>query len=491
LGNATKAKLERVANDARGLDRLNPEAVKRQAHLESLRVPIRTTAGRLSRDDAQLIKEEGVAGTNAGKPIRDIDIAANRDLRRNVEVLVDRLRGVGASRAPTLRGEKVGEVLAGRDPQTPGILTKRQRLAKAKTKAAYDEALKSEPDAEANGAPLFEYFKSNPSVQHVGWMSDWLNRAKVSIKEGETQPNRGLKLVELDDLRKKALKIGPTSPDFHYASDVIASIDEIMNDVPDSAVKWKAARAAHAAERAEFKNQGSIDRLVGTKGGRWGTDPKTDLEDVWKVSVKNASAAEVRQLKRSLLGGEDAATRLQGKQALRTVRAATAQNLLENITAKGISTNEAGEANITADSIGRWVKSMGQDGTLPGGWEKLEVIFGRKATRELKDILEAAQIVKTAPTTRVSGSNTFQNILNWMDDTGLGKVGKKIAGPVGDIAAGIKGAVEKPAIVRAAKESATSAAERTGGRLSDAETQRLQREQLRGAPPPTYRGEQP
>jgi hypothetical protein len=487
LGEATRTKLERVAADAQGLDRLNPEAVKRQAHLEALRVPVKTTAGRLTRDDAQLIKEEGVAGTNAGRPIREIDADANRDIRRNVEVLVDRLRGVGQSRAGALRGEKVGEVIAGRTPDSPGALTKLQQQAKARTKAAYEDARKTDPEAKVAADPMYEFVRGNPEVinpqiQHLAWLNNWLKKAgieKVDEAGAPTGERRPIKAVELDDLRKKAGKMaGSTGDSAHYAKEVLGVIDQMFDEgLPASAGKWKAARETHAAERDEFKNQGAIDRLVGKKGGAFGTDPKTALEDVWKVSVKNAKIDEVRQLKRSLLSGQDAATRLQGKQALRTLRAATAQNLLDDIT-KGVSTNERGETNITADSINRWIKGIGNDGTVEGGVEKLQVVFGRKAARELMDIREAAQIAKTAPTTRVSGSNTFQNILNWMEDTGLGGLVKHIpgAGPAVHLAEKAVKAAEAPRIVRESGRDATSIGEKAGAKVQSRQLDELVRQ---------------
>ena len=481
LGEATRRKLETVASDAQGLERLNPDAVKRQAHLESLPVPIKTTAGRLNRDNTQLLKEEGAMVTRAGKPIEDIDIEANRGLRANVDYLINKLKGVGESRATATDREGVGRAVAGRDADNPGALTVKQAKAKAKTRRLYDEAKKSEPDAETNAAPLFEYFKDNPSVQHVGWMADWLNKAKVAMPEGVDTPNRGLKLNELDDLRKRAQRIGPTSPDSHYAGEVISTIDKMFDEVPESAPKWKAARDAHKAERGEFKNQEAIDRLVGTKGGRFGTDPKTALEDVWKVSVKSAKLDQIRTLKRSLLSGETPEVRLQGKKALRELRAETVRNMQTEIT-KGVSTNARGEANITAESINNWIKSMG-DGTVEGGVEKLNVILGRRNTRKLLDIREAAQITKTAPTTRTSGSNTFSRILNWIEDTGFGDTVKGIAGTPIKLAEHAWKAGEGGRVAAAAAKDATAAAERAGSKAAMKKLEELQRSQV-----PTYGG---
>lgn len=483
LGEATRRKLETVASDAQGLDRLNPEAVKRQAHLESLPVPIKTTAGRLNRDNTQLLKEEGAVATRAGKPIEDIDIQANRGIRANVDYLIDKLKGVGQSRATATDREGVGRAVAGRGEDAPGALTLKQAKAKAKTRAAYAEARKTEPNAEASAAPLFDYFKDNPSVQHVGWMSDWLNKAKVAMPEGVETPNRGVKLNELDDLRKRALAIGPTHPDFHYANEVVGTIDKIFDTIPESAPKWKAAREAHSAERGEFKNQEAIDRLVATKGGRFGTDPKTALEDVWKVSVKTAKLEQIRTLKRSLLSGDDPAVRLQGKKALRELRAETARNMLTEIT-KGVSTNAKGEANITAESINNWIKGMG-DGTVEGGVEKLNVILGRRNTRKLLDIREAAQITKTAPTTRTSGSNTFSRILNWIEDTGFGDTVKGVAGTPIKLAEMAWKAGEGGRVATAAAKDATSAGAKAGAKAAAKRADQIQREQT-GGRIPTY-----
>jgi hypothetical protein len=498
VSSATQAKLERVAADARGLDRLNPDAVKRQAKLEGLRVPIETTAGKLNRDNAQLLREQGAAATPSGAPINATDIAANRNLRRNVEVLIDRLRGVGQSRAGALRGERVGEVLAGRGKESPGVLTKLQTQAKARTKVAYEDARKTEPDAKVPPDPMYEFVRGNPEVlnpqiQHLAWLNNWLKKAgieKLDETGAPTGERRPINAVELDDLRKKAGKMtGGTGDSAHYAKEVLGVIDMMFDEgLPASAAKWKAARQAHAAERGEFKNQGAIDRLVGTKGGNFGTDPKTALEDVWKVSIKNARLEEIRQLKRSLLSGRDAATRLEGKTALRTVRAATAQNLLDQIT-KNVSTNAKGEPNITAESINNWIKGVGNDGTLEGGIEKLHVVWGRKATRELMDIREAAQITKTEPTVRNVGSNTFQKLLNWMDDSGLGKLVKGVGGgPLVHAAESVVKATENPRTVRAAGETATSQGERAGAKAADQRAAAIQAEQTQRRIPPTYQG---
>jgi hypothetical protein len=485
VGAATQAKLTRIAADARALDKLNPDAVRRQAHLEREgfgRKPIQTTAGKLNRDNAELLREQGAAATPSGRSIVETDVQANRDLRGNIETLVDRLRGIGTTRSKATSREQVGAAVSGDE----GALTLKQKKAQAHTDALYVKARKAEPEATTAAAPIQELAQQNPAIQHLAWVPAWFKKAAAAEKVDNLEQ---VKLKDLSDLRQQAVGIAKAGgTEGHYAGQVIEAIDKAMEGAPEVAKAWKEAINAHKTERAEFANQGAIARLVDTKGGAYGTDPKTALEDVWKTAFKNAKLEEVRQLKRSLLSG-DAESRLAGKKALRTLRAETGQDLLREIT-KGVSTNVKGETNITAESINRWVKGMG-GGTLEGGVEKLNVLIGKRATNELMKIREDAQITKTEPTVRNVGSNTFQKILNWMDESGLGKLVKNVGGGplahLGDVA--LK-SFQNSSAVRAAGETATSAAERSTAAAATKRATQIQREQTARRPirppPPTY-----
>jgi hypothetical protein len=510
LADATQRKLETIATQSGALERLNPDAVRRQAHLERDgfgRKPIVTTLGKLERDPVRLDLEEGAAATRSGRSIVEADTQANRDLRANIETLVDRLGGprqragggAALTRATAKDAEGVGAAVAGKEEGALGALTVKQARAKAATRRAYEEAKKTEPDAKVAPDPMYEFVRGepdvlNPMTQHIGWLRNWLKRAGIERldESGEVVgPKRPISAVELDDLRKLAgERAGGTGDAAHYAGKVLGTIDRMFDEgLPASANKWKAARDAHAAERAEFANQGAIARLVETKGGRFGTDPKTALEDVWNVAVKNAKLEEVRELKRSLLSG-DAETRIAGKKALRELRAETGKQFLDYITS-GTGTNMAGEANITAAQINKWIKSQVGDGTLESGTKKLEVIWGVRNTRELMNILEDAQITKTEPAgLRKAGSNTFSRILNWMDHSGIGGAVKKIpgAGPAVKLGEMAVTKLQEANTIAKAGETATSAAERAARASADARAAAIQAEQIRGRVPPTYQG---
>ena len=474
LADAQKAKIERVANDARALDRLNPEAVKRQLHLEREgfgRAPIATTAGKLNRDAPQLLREQGAAATPSGAPIRQIDIEANRTLRGNVETLLDRIKGMGQTRATAASREQVGAAVAGKEAGAPGALTVKQAKAKAATRAAYERARNTDPDATVAPDAMYDFVRGspevlNPQIQHLSWLNGWLKKAgieKVDAEGAPTGERRPIKLTELDDLRKKAGKMAGSTGDF--ADHTI----DAFGDAYEYLMRHFATESGKS--KGQFYTPSEVSRVIAKVIG---TDPKTALEDIWKVSVKNGKLEDIRTLKRSLLSG-DAETRVAGKKALRELKAETVNDMLRDIT-KGVSTNEAGEANITAESINRWINGM-------GGREKLDVILGRRATNELMRIREDAQITKTEPTVRNVGSNTFQKVLNWIHDSALGEIASKIPG--GGI---VKGAVigakrlsDNARAVKEAGQSATSVAERSAAKAADKRAQAIQRSQTYGA----------
>jgi hypothetical protein len=459
LGDSTRAKLTAIAQSAGGLDKLNVDETRRYSKLQSMREPVPTTRGHLSRDANQLLKEDIAASSAAGSGIRKTNLDANTALRRNVDYLLDQLRGVGNTKATSTGPEQVGRAVAGRDTETPGALTLAQRQARRRTQAAYEKARATEPDVQMPTDPLYEVLNQSPAMMNLDWVKGWLNKAKVEVhrttgtagEQIEVTERRPLKAVELDDLRKLAEKHQAADP--VYAPEIKQTIDQLMQEgTPEGSKAWKEARDAHIAERQEFGNQAAIARLVENKGGRYGVDPKVAMEDVWDKGYRQASLEEVRQLKRSLAFGKTPDARLAGKKALRELRLETGRDFLRNITKSG-GTNELGEPNITSASIDNWLKSLG-DGTVDGGVEKLKVLVGNRAARQFMDIREAAQITKTQPTgTGVSGSSTWNKAVSWMEDSGLGHVAEGLLGPIAGLAKGIKNAAQNP--LTAAKAATT------------------------------------
>jgi hypothetical protein len=414
LGAGTRKALESIAQDAGALERLNPEAVKRQAHLEALRVPVRATRGQLERDPVQLRREALASNTTEGQPIRDTDVAANRDVQANLEVLRGRLAGrrgsyqepltpggeeiPGAVRAPTKAPTQVGEA-------AQSAVREKAKWSKKGYQALYKLARETEPDAKAPIAPVSSLLESNPEIQHLGWVQGWLSKARSVLKPneaGETPELTDVTLNELHDLRSKANDIARTGgKEGYYAGQVVKAVDESMEHVPEGAAAWKRANAAFKAHKQEFGEQGLVAKLANQKKGS-AADRQLATEKTWK-QVATGPVESIRQLKRTLIKGGTPQLRRQGALAWRDLRAETVNRILED--ARNVTGADETERNVLTEAALR--RSINR---IPR--ENLEELIGKGATRELLDIVRARRITTRSPVGgRTTQSGTVPNAL--------------------------------------------------------------------------------
>jgi hypothetical protein len=413
LGAGTRKALASIAQDAKALERLSPDAVKRQAHLESLRVPVRATRGQLERDPVQLRREAIASNTSEGQPIRDTDIAANAGLQANLEVLRGRVGGrrgnleeglteagtpnEASIRAPTKTPSQVGE-------SAQGAAREKAKWSKKGYQALYKAARETEPDAQVPLDPVQKLLTENPEIQHLGWVSSWLNKARSVLPkdaEGNAPELTQAKLAELHDLRSKANDIARTGgKEGYYAGQVVKAIDETMQNAPEGAAAWKRANEAFRAHQREFKDQSAISKLVNQS--KAGGDRAQALEQTWK-KVATGPLEQVRQVKSSLMTGGTPATRMAGRRAWRDIRAETVNRILEdarNVTAA----DETERAILTEAALLRSIKRIPR--------ENLEEILGKANTRELYDVLRARRITTRSPVGgRTTQSGTVPNAL--------------------------------------------------------------------------------
>ena len=465
LGAGTRKALTTIAQDATALDKLNPEALKRQAALQQLRVPVQATRGQLERDPVQLRREALASNTTEGQPIRDIDIAANRDLQANLEVLRGRVGGQrgglhdpvdaegnpvpGSIRAPTKQPTQVGESLQ-------GAARARAMASKRNYNALYKKARETEPDVKVSGKPLNEFLTSNPEVQHLGFLQGWLKRAEGTGSTGE------FTLKELHDLREKAGGIARAGgTDGYYAGQVVKAIDETMKGAPEGAAAWKAANDAFRKHQQEFKEQGGVARLVSDKKG--GKDPSLALEQTWN-KVATGPLAQIRQVKKTLLTGGTPQLRAQGRKAWRDLRAETVNRILED--ARNVTGADETERAILTETALR--KSINR---IPR--ENLEELIGKANARELYAILRARRITTRSPVGgRTTQSGTVPNALVLAE-----KVLKHIPG--GKYLVGAKHVLhdlgERGATAKTAKEATVSPLEQAARDVERAQASRARR----------------
>jgi hypothetical protein len=423
LPDQARTRLTEIAKDQRTLDALDPKALERQIQLESLPVPIRSASkGQLNRDPRQLQQEELLKSTDAGKELVGDALDQNRKISENIDFLRNKTGG-----------KPLSDMELGRSLQDKNLRAK-QSSVKAEVEALYDEA---EAAGEKAG-PV----DSEPLRQ---WLKDPLNRENLPALEkglkAYAREDGALTVKQLEDIRQdiNAERATPGKSAF-YAKKAIAVIDDVLDK--SGGPLYKKARAAYKAERVEFRDQAAVQRLVKDKTR---TDRQTALEDTHNKVVVQGSVEQLVQVRDSLTKGGTPETRSRGVEAWKDLAATTIEKIKAEAT-KGVS-NQSSEANSTYVSLKRAIDRVGD--------EKLELLIGKESTTQLRQVLKAAETLKTEPGgTGVRGSNTVNKIMNILDKTlitkipGIGPTAEGVIRGVGKVAELGKGGRE----VRAAKQ---------------------------------------
>lgn len=416
-----KAKLTAIAQDAKALGRLSPEAVKRQAVLSRAGID-NPTRGAVTRDPLQQRAEQLVKATDAGGELRQLDLEHNATLLKGVEDLRAKVAGESL---PTTGSKARGDLPVGRSVQVNAVRAKAAKV-KAAADALYTKARKTEPDATAPADALYDLLEQKPHLQRLGWVSSWLKRGKVEMTE-DAQPaslvldadgnpataatpkgktRRELSMAELDDLRKEAVEIeAKGGTDAHYAGEVARTVDQVMENVPEAAKNWKAARDAWRAYKTEFADQGAVRGLAENKPHS--NDRRVAIEETAKKTV-TGDLEDLQKVKRTLLTGKDAAARQAGKIAWRDLKGWGLDYIRERMT-KGPK-NEAGDPHATWVGLKTALDDIGD--------ENLDELYGPTVRKQLRNYQEAAEILWTEGSTRVKGSPTLDKVLTFLDRIG-------------------------------------------------------------------------
>jgi CBS domain-containing protein len=422
LSDRVKKTLTGIAEDSRNLTKLNPQAIERQARLESLPEPVKATRAQLERDDPALRREQVTSATDAGKPIRDVYDAQNTAITKNLDILKGRVSGRGKTAATAESPEQVGQSVQ------DAALRKKLETKKAEVSRLYKEAeTTGELQGRASPRAIINTIKASPDKTHFGWVNSWLDEMGVVKKDakGNTVINK-LTLKELEDLRQAAVARAMNGgTEGYYAGKVIGAIDQATEGAGGKA--YQAARKARREQALEFEEQGAVAQLVENKSR---TDRSVALENTWRKTVLGGSIDDVRKVKRSLMTGGTQETRVAGRKAWRDIRAQTIQHIIDEST-KGVALRSTGEANISPAAMQKAVRAIGPD--------KMREIFGNETTRRVNELLEATREVKTTPPPGHPGSSTVGNALAMLEKS-ISRV------PViGDVGAGLVGLGAKAA----------------------------------------------
>jgi hypothetical protein len=414
LSQSIKDQLSSVAQDATKLEGLDPQAVAREIKFQSLNPPVPATRGTLARDPVAMRNEGNISATDAGKPIRDIQLAANQALLDNLDTLKGKVSGTGKTAATATTPEQTGA-------SVQGAARAKLDFAKATTKRLYDAA-----DASAEGAlpvsaaPLLEWLKDPANARNASFLksalSDYMDESgNISARN-------------LERIRQEATATanGPPSATTHFSGQARKIIDQMAES--SGGELYAKARAARKAQGNEFEQQGAVSDLVSNASR---TDRTTALENTTKTII-SGSLEDVRNIKRTLLTGGDEATRTQGRQAWRDVRRQVLEDI-KNEATKGVALNPDGSPNLNAGALKRSIDRYGP--------EKLDEIFGPGTTKQLNKILDVARDAKTQPPTSAVGSSTFANVLAF-----LGKGLVKGTKPIPFVGAATEAVADKIAV---------------------------------------------
>lgn len=456
LPDSFKATLADIAKDPRGLQSLDPIALERQVLLNTLPEPVPATAGQLARDPVRLRNEGNVAATETGQPIRDVHVAQNEALLKNLEILKRSQGGTATS------AEQAGGTVQ-------SALSRQLKAKQNEVSSLYKKADAAGETAQTvDATPILDLLKSKPDVTEYGWAQSWMNKMDVReakppkpappqssmdaylLKEPPAQPAPPVPKIsirELEKLRQDAgIRTRNGGTEAYYAGKLIEQIDALTEGKGGNL--YAAARKARKEQADQFQNRRGVGQLVESETR---TDPKVALEDTWNKTVISGSIQDLRNVKSQLLSkGKTSAS---GQQAWREMRAQTAQFILDQAT-KTVSNYEGpgltGTRNVSAAGLERAINRIGKD--------KIVEIFGPDSAKVLERIQKATSITKTDPPPSFKGSSTVPNALAFFErflgrvplvgDTAVGAIrGVAALDRMGSSARQVKAAQETPLTV--------------------------------------------
>lgn len=419
LARATQEKLTSIAQTAGNLDNLDPAATARQARLEALGLP--ASRGQVTRNLAQLTREENLTKSDVGAPISDINAAQDELLHGHI----DTLRGqVGAAPAAATR--------QGLGKSVQGATRDKAAALEADYHKAYTDAKEQGETAQpADITPLQDWLKNPTNARNAGYLKQAIQDYLPKDLNGDVIPGgeRHISINDLEEIRKEAsanrATPGPTS---HFAGQAIKVIDGILDD--SGGDLYKSARAKFKAYNDEFSRQGSLAKLVDEKGQT--SDRAVALEDTLDHVLK-APAENIADIKQSLTTGGTKATQAQGAQSWKDIQAGVLDYLKEKAAGKraivGDTSTAAGQKAFANNKELLQFNSAFRDAFSELDKDgKIDVIFDPKQATMLRSIYDAVGDVRTKPTGRISGSDTVPRAIAMLES--MGNIGSKIVSKV-------------------------------------------------------------
>lgn len=379
----------------------SPEAMIRVARAQSLQHPVTLTKGGASGDfpDQQAESILNMSPTE-GAAIRAHNAEINKALTEN-------LKSVSTNQRPTVT-----------DPYHAGkafqqALGKAEDASLTKVGQLYDKAELTGGNQPVDPKPMIDGLMKHlddlvvdndakPALSMLNVLKR-MGLATVDSSGNILPTGKTLTATEAMALYKSAnQKYVQGSNSSRILGDLKRGILEALDNTGSSAGSdFKAATAAFKAHAEKFDNPKLVSALLRVAKGT--DDPIVASENVLDKIVMKGSIDDIKNIK-ATLASSDKTVRKEALQAWRNMRAATADFLLEKAY-MGNAVNVAQERIISGSNILNAVKQLGGGGAAKSealGWMKIEAIFGKKTTQELKNIVQ----VSLDATRKVNGAAT-------------------------------------------------------------------------------------
>ena len=355
------------------------------------------TKGQSERSfDQTRFERETAKDSGLGQPLRDRYADQNEAILRQFDKFADET----GSTAPDLRA--TGNIV-------DAALVTKAKQAKAKINAAYTAAHGSEEaKTPISHAALTDYINSQgPTVRQK--LAPILDAVAEQVKKNDPSGTGTMTIRQLEEVRtmiNQNIEEGTAS--MKHGIEMKKIIDAATEN--QGGALYKKARGLRAAYAREFEDKAAISKLLRQKPGT--TDRAVALEDVHKHSILDGSTDDVREIKRTLQTGGD-----EGKQAWKELQGATINHLKE-IATKSVQTDVRGNRVVSPAAFDKAIKSLDADG-------KLDVIFGKKGSSQLRDLNQTIMDAYTSPPGTVNTSNTSSVIMD-----ALNKIGSPVIGGI-------------------------------------------------------------
>jgi len=390
LSDAVKKQFTDVAKASKNLSELDPKAAAAVARASAKGVPI--TRGEATRDLEQLTQEKLYAKTREFTTRR-----AEQD-----QALHNWMRDIKGAAAPTSTikvSEEAGSAVE-------KALGRKERVLRAQAKRNYTLAEKAGALADpVDITPLQQMFQDPIVAQRLGGTQSALKQY------AESMGGKHITINQAENLRQdlNSILAGSDGTAKAQAYKMKQALDGILDNAGNSL--YRTARKSYKAVEDEFERQGIVRDLTSSKGNLF--DQKVATERVLdRISNPATSIESLTQVKRSLLEGGTAQTRAKGQKAWQEIQAGVLLKLQETAAEGAINQNRA--APFQAKFLSAFDK-------LDVG-NKLETIFGKEITGELRTLYKTVQDVRTVPGAGLDNSHTAANLTVGM----LANLGKKI-----------------------------------------------------------------